>query len=110
MLAPGAKCPDCILAARRARDEAKLAPPPQPPPSTAGVAAPATADVVQARDIAVRACLRKGPASFDEVLAAMPEEPLLTDDQRRLATNNCLSRLRLKRQIDMNGGVWRLIA
>lgn len=54
-------------------------------------------DAVQARDAAVIYCLTKAPASFDELLAAMPAEAeLTTDTLRREALSRSLSRLRMK--------------
>ncbi len=73
MLSPEAKCPDCILAARQARDREKL--------ETKGAGAPPagrldaiarTADEARARDAAVLDLLQHGPATFERLVSVMP--------------------------------------
>jgi len=80
------------------------------PVVTTAVPAPVSEAVVEARDAAVRVCLRKGPASFDELLAAMPDEGLPAEE-RQVALRRCLARLRIKeRSVKTDGQRWELTA
>lgn len=75
----------------------------------AGMATPAPRDIVAARDEAVLARLRKGPAPFATLREAMPVEPELTEEQRTRACSNALTRLRGRKRIQSAGdGTWTL--
>ena len=69
---------------------------------------PPATDVVQARDAAIKARLRKGPAPFAALRDAMPHEPDLTDDQKTRACANALTRLRVKKEITQVEDGWAL--
>jgi hypothetical protein len=60
------------------------------------------------RDEAILARLKKGPARFSDLQAALPKEPWLTDEQHMKACNNALTRLRLKKLIKQTEDGWAL--
>jgi hypothetical protein len=75
MPAPGAKCPDCILAARRERERPAAPAPATPTPSPAyAPAAAAVAPQIAERDRAILDRLKAGPASFEQLMDALPGE------------------------------------
>lgn len=87
MLAPVAKCPECILATRRARDAEKF--------DSAGGGLAKSPEEAKARDKAVLDLLRHGPTSFDRLVTVMPGE-FLSDDARSSATRSSVLRLKVK--------------
>lgn len=101
MPAPGAKCPDCILAARQAKDRDQLAA--RQPAADAPVAfdpaslakSPA---VAQARERAVRDLLQFGPAVFDRLVSVMPDADL-TPSARESACRSTLTRMTVKKTV-----------
>lgn len=98
MPAPGAKCPDCILAARQAKDREQLAarPPAADAPVTFDPASLAKSPAVaQARERAVRDLLQFGPASFERLISAMPDLDL-TPSARASACRSTLVRMKVK--------------
>lgn len=92
MSAPGAKCPDCILAARRAREAAKA-------PAAASTPAPTAPDVVKARDTAIVDALRLRRWNRPGLLTVLPQEPGQTAHERARALDTALLRLSVKAQI-----------
>ncbi len=88
MSAPGAKCPDCILAARRERDAVKVAAAP-----IAGLAK--SGDEAQARDRAILDLLQFGPASFERLMNVMPGT-FETSDARQSACRMAVIRMKAK--------------
>lgn len=76
--------------------------------SRVGMESPAGADVVHARDAAILAKLRKGPATIDDLRKAIPKEADLDDQQHGRACSNALTRLRLKGQIKQTEDGWAL--
>lgn len=71
--------------------------------------APASSDVVKARDAAILEALDIRPRSADALLDVMPEEPGQTPEQKRTALSSALVRLRVKKQIDLVDGSWRRV-
>jgi hypothetical protein len=92
MLAPGAKCPDCILAARRDRER------PAPARTAPAPAAPSVAPEVAARDRAILDRLKTGPASFEQLVAALPGE-FDHEQAREKACRSAVLRMKLKGQL-----------
>lgn len=60
---------------------------------------PASEDVVKARDAALVARLRIGPASLEQLVTAMPTEDGQGDEDRRVGCSSALVRLRVKKLI-----------
>jgi hypothetical protein len=58
--------------------------------------APASADVVKARDAAILSRLRIAPATEAALITVLPDEPGLSDADREVACRSALIRLRLK--------------
>jgi hypothetical protein len=108
MLAPGAKCPDCILQDRRLRESKHMTPAsapaarvPTPPP--AGVVDDGFAkspEEVEARDRAILDRLKQGPASFEQLVAVMPGE-FASSWARESACRNCVIRLKAKGRLQI---------
>jgi len=65
----------------------------------AGSVRPAAEATVKARDAAILARLRIAPASLPALVAVMPDEPGLSDDDRRVACQSALIRLHVKKLI-----------
>jgi len=68
----------------------------------------ASSDVVVARDAAIKARLKKGPATAVVLREALPAEPGMTEDQMVRACSNALTRLRLKKEITQVDDGWAL--
>lgn len=67
---------------------------------------------VEARDAAIRARLRQGAAAFDELVALLPDADL-SADERRLAANRAVMRMRIKgeiRHVQGDATRWELVA
>lgn len=69
--------------------------------------APASPDVVRARDAAILEALSIRPRSSESLLEVLPPEPGLTPEQKQAALSSALIRLRVKRQVDLVEGTWR---
>src|ERR1051326_2001285 len=97
MLAPGAKCPDCILQDRRLREKAKI---PTPAPSAEALegARAKSPEEAQARDRAILDRLKAGPASFEQLAAALPGE-FASSWARESACRSAVLRLKAKGQL-----------
>lgn len=68
---------------------------------------PASEDVVKARDAAILARLRIGPATLEQLVTVMPIEDGHVDSDRRAACSSALIRLRVKKHIRaVDGGAW----
>lgn len=67
-----------------------------------------TVAIVQSRDGAILARLKKGPASASELRDAMPIEPSKTLAQRASDCQNALTRLRLKKLVKQVDEGWAL--
>jgi hypothetical protein len=65
-------------------------------------------EAVEARDRAILAFLQDGEASFQAVLAAIPEEDGWTNGQHREACTLALRRLKLKNLVINAGDTWML--
>ena len=92
--------------------------PPQPrrkaasrPPASKPTTPTAAADVVEARDAAIRTALKRndGLATSKLLRAAMPKEPSMNDEQRDDAFRNTMTRLKRKGEIDRTGDTWSLV-
>lgn len=76
--------------------------------------APATVDVVMARDAAILGALKLRPWPEDGLLTVLPDEPGLALEQKQAALHGALIRLRLKGdrsgtdRIVCTEGVWRM--
>ncbi len=71
--------------------------------------APASVEVVKARDEAILAALKVRPWPYGGLLTVLPDEPGQTFDQRETALKSALIRLRVKKLICEVGDVWRLV-
>jgi hypothetical protein len=111
MPAPGAKCPDCILAARQAKDRQQLearTPAAAAPPVTLDPAGLAKSpEVAQARERAVRDLLQFGPSSFDRLMTVMPDADL-TPSARESACRSTLTRMTVKKTVKIVEQGWAL--
>lgn len=88
-----------------------------PAPAPAAAAAKPTADAppsvtaqVEARDKAMKARLRQGPATFDQLVQAMPDEAWASDEAKRAACKASLRRLSLRNEIADVGEKFKLVA
>lgn len=70
--------------------------------------APASADVVAARDKAIVDALKIRPWTTDALMTVMPHEADLTLEQRRAALSSALIRLRVKKVITSTEAGWTL--
>jgi len=61
--------------------------------------APASTDVVAARDTAILNAVKLRPWSTDALLTVLPQEPGATNEQRVAARDSALIRLRVKKLI-----------
>lgn len=103
MPAPGATCPDCILARRRAREATVRA-----AAGTGEARAESLAsspDIAQARDRAVLQRLAHSPASMDALIACLPDEGL-SAAAREQACRSALTRLRVKGKVKIVADGW----
>ncbi len=104
MLAPGARCPDCILARQRERQQPQLEEQRTAPgPATNSAAAheegrAKSPEQAAARDHAVTTLLKAGPASFDALMASLPDAGL-SPAARESACRSTLLRLKTKGMI-----------
>lgn len=64
--------------------------------------------MVAARDRAILEALTIRPWSTEGLLTVMPAEPGLTPDQKLVALNSALIRLRVKKRITAIDGKWAL--
>jgi hypothetical protein len=90
MPAPGAKCPDCILAARREREASKVV-----DVAAAGGSIARTPEEAQLRDRALLDLLQFGPANFERLVSVMPGT-FLSDEARTSACRLALLRMKVK--------------
>lgn len=100
---PGSRRP---TPAPRAELRVQSPTPADPPPVAT---APASTNVVEARNAAVIRVLRgsRTPLEFEAIFAAMPPEPALSEEQRKVACRNTLTRLRAREDIiAADGGGW----
>lgn len=72
-------------------------------------ASPASSVIVEARDLSLKMLVKKGPATFAQLLEAMPEETELDVEQRRHACMRTIRRLQLKNVIREVGDTYRLV-
>lgn len=79
------------------------APPVSPPPIVRSAV-----DAVEARDQAILAFLQEGGASYQAVLANLPEETGWTDNQRAEACTLALRRLCLSKRVVRAGDTYML--
>ena len=81
------------------------------PPASKPTTPTAAADVVEARDAAIRTALKRndGLATSKLLRAAMPKEPSMNDEQRDDAFRNTMTRLKRKGEIDRTGDTWSLV-
>lgn len=70
--------------------------------------APASEEVVKARDKAILDALRLRPWPQKALFTVMPEEPTLSVDQKEAALHSALIRLRAKRLVVCAEGIWRM--
>lgn len=82
-------------------------PPPARSPASASVA-PASADVVAARDKAIVDALKIRTRTFGGLRDVLPVEAGQTDDQRDAALSSALIRLRVKKVIRPDGESWAI--
>jgi hypothetical protein len=69
--------------------------------------APATEDIVKARDQAILGALKLRPWPEGGLLTVLPDEPTLTLEQKQAALHSALIRLRVKGLARCTEGVWR---
>lgn len=87
------------------------APAPVPPAAKPTADAPPSATAqVEARDKAMKARLRQGPATFDQLVQAMPDEAWVSDEAKRAACKASLRRLSLRNEIADVGEKFKLVA
>jgi len=70
--------------------------------------APASEEIVKARDKAILAALKYRPRSAYALLREMPNEPAQTDAQRIVARDSALIRLGVKKLIRQTSEGWVL--
>lgn len=69
--------------------------------------APASTDIVSARDAAILQAVKMRPWSTEALLTVLPPEPGATDEQRVAARDSALIRLRVKKLIkQVNDNTW----
>lgn len=70
--------------------------------------APASAEIVEARDKAICSYVdNQGGQTFEALVRIMPAEPGQTVEKRKHACRNALTRLQLKGRLENVGGLWR---
>lgn len=84
----------------------KVDPPSRPAPSSSMAAG---FNLVEARDAAIKARLKPGKATLEELLAAMPSEPGQSADERTDACKKALRRLVLKGVVADVGNKFQLV-
>jgi hypothetical protein len=79
------------------------------PSATQLLVAPATAEIVAARDAAILKAVTLRPWKTEALLTVLPEEPGQTPEQRKAALDSALIRLRVKKRIQVTPDGWKTV-